>query len=100
MTKSYSPHSIWSDIKACSSSGKKTDGNFYLIPPDFEFASLNHYVTKSVREYFYKKYKTKVDVNTIPKNKKVYLFNYFFKVNKMTKEKVDIFNQIYNTSYQ
>ena len=99
-TKSYNPHNIWSDIKACSSSGNKTNGGYYMYPPDFECAYLNHYLTKSVREFFTKKYKTKVDVNTIPKNIKDYLFNYFFKVNTKTKEKVDIFNQIYNTNYQ
>jgi len=100
LKKNYSPHSIWSNIKACSSSGKKTDGKYFILPPDLEFASLNHYVTKSVKEFFYKKYKTKIDVNTIPKGKKDYLFNYFFKINKKTKEKVDIFNQIYHTNYQ
>ena len=44
--------------------------------------------------------KDKVDVNTISKGYKNYYFNYFFSVNKKTKEKVDIFNQIYNTSYK
>ena len=41
-----------------------------MIPPDLKFATINHYVTKSVREFFFKKYKTKVDVDTIPKKKK------------------------------
>lgn len=99
-TKNYSPHSIWNNIKACTSSGKITNGEYFFFPPDFKFASLNHYVTKSVREFFYKKYKTKVDVNTIPNSTKDYLFNYFFLVNKKTKEKVNIFNQIYHTNYE
>lgn len=99
-TKNNSPHSLWIDIKACSSSGNKTDGNYFLWPPDFQYASLNHYVTKSVREFFTKKYKTGVNVDTISQATKDYLFNYFFKVNKKTKEKVDIFNQIYHTNYQ
>ena len=94
-----SPHSIYSNIKACSCSGKKTNWNYYLWPPDFSFASLNHYVTKSVTEFFYKKYKSKVDVNTISESWKRYLFNYFFSVNSKTKEKVDIFNKIYHTNY-
>lgn len=98
--KSYNPHSIWSNIKACTSSGKIANGEYFFFPPDLEFASLNHYVTKSVREFYYKKYKTKVNVNTIPNSTKDYLFNYFFLVNKKTKEKVDIFNQIYHTNYE
>lgn len=53
-----------------------------------------------MREFFTKKYKTKVNVDIIPQSIKDYLFNYFFKVNKKTKEKVDIFNQIYHTNYQ
>ena len=99
--KSHSPHSIWSNLKTCSSSGKRTNGpSPFLWPPDTEFASLNHYVTKSVREFFTKKYKTKVNVDTIPKKRKDYLFNYFFSVNKKTKKKLDIFNQIYHTNYK
>ena len=98
--KNYSPHSIYNGIKACSSSGIKTGNRYYFWPPDFKFAYLNHYVTKSVREFFYKKYKTKVNVDTIPEKKKKNLFNYFFKVNKKTKKKVDIFNAIYHTKYK
>ena len=98
--KVYSAHCIWNNIKSCSSSGKKTNADYFLWPPDFEYGSLNHYVTKSVREFFTKKYKTKVDVETIPKSTKDYLFDYFFKINKKTKEKVDIFNQIFHTNYQ
>jgi hypothetical protein len=100
--KSYNPHCLWTDIKTCTSSGKPSDGNYYHWPPDREFATLNHYVTKSVREFFEKKYKSKdgVDVEKIPMETKNYLFNYFFSVNKKTKEKVDIFNQIYHTNYQ
>ena len=94
-----SPHSVFSEIKACSVSGKSTDWKYYLYPPDYKFGWLNHYVTKSVREFFYKKFKNKVDVNTIPEGTKRYLFGYFFSVNKKTKEKVDIFNQIFNTNY-
>ena len=94
-----SPHSIYSNIKACTCSGAKTKWSYYLWPPDFSFGSLNHYVTKSVTEFFYKKFKSKVDVNTIPEHWKRYLFHYFFSVNSKTKEKVDIFNKIYHTNY-
>ena len=97
-----SPHSVFSEIEACSVSGKKTDWKYYIYPPDYQFGWLNHYVTKSVREFFEKKYKTKekVDVNSISEETKSYLFRYFFSVNTKTKEKVDVFNQIYNTTFQ
>ena len=100
--RTYSPHCFWWNARLCSSSGKKSDGNYWHWPPDLEFASLNHYVTKSVREFFEKKYKSKngVDVDKIPSSTKNQLFNYFFNVNKKTKEKVAIFNQIYHTNYQ
>ena len=100
--KNGNPHSMFSEIKACSVSGNKTDWKYYIYPPDHKFGWLNHYVTKSVREFFEKKYKmmNKVDVNNISEGYKRYFFNYFFSVNKKTKEKVDIFNQIYNTSYK
>ena len=98
--KNFSPHSIYNNIKACSSSGKKTDWKYYLWPPDLKYASLNHYVTKSIREFFFKKYKTKVDVDTIKNETKKYLFDYFFKVNRKTHNKVEIFNQIYHTNYK
>ena len=89
-----SPHSLFSKIKACPVSGIKTDWKYYIYPPDHQFGWLNHYVTKSIREFFEKKYKTKVDVNTISEGTKSYLFHYFFAVNNKTKEKVDIFNII------
>ena len=97
--KNYSAHSIYDNVRACTSSGKKTDSNFYFWPPDFEKGSLNHYVTKSIREFFYKKYKTKINVDEIPEKTKYYLFDYFFKINKKSKEKVDIFNHIFHTNY-
>ena len=98
--KNYSPHSIYNNIRACSSSGRKTNWKYYIWPPDYKYASLNHYVTKSITEFFFKKYKTKVDVNTIKFKKKVYLFKYFFSVNRKTRKKVKIFNKIFHTNFK
>ena len=61
--RNYSPHSIYNKINACSSSGKKSHCKYFVWPPDLKYASLNHYVTKSINEFFYKKYKTKIDVD-------------------------------------
>jgi len=96
--KSKSPHSIYNNIKGCSSSGKKTDCRYCIWPPDFEYASLNHYVTKTVREYFEKRYREKGDKMT--ENYKNQSFEYFFKVNKKTKEKVDMYNKLFHTNFQ
>ena len=92
-------HSIYNNIKACSASGKKTNWAYYLWPPDLKYASLNHYVTKSIREFYYKKKKKKMDADSTD-DKKKYLFKYFFSVNKKSKVKVLIFNQIYHTNYK
>lgn len=100
LKKNNSSHSIYSKIKACSSSGKKTNWEYYLWPPDLKYGSLNHYVTKSIREFFHKKFKTKVDIDKIPKEKKDYLFHYFFLINNKTKEKVYLFNRIFHTNYE
>ena len=100
LRRNGSPHSVYSNIKACSPSGKVNGWGYYSWPPDFEYAALHHYVTKSIREFFYKKFKTKVDVDKIGEWFKRYLFDYFFKVNRKAKEKVDIFNEIYHTNYQ
>ena len=97
--KKTGPHSIYGRIKACTVSGKKANSAYYRWPPDHKFGWLNHYVTKSVSEFFYKKFKNKVNVNKISKRKKKSLFNYFFLINKKTKEKVAIFNKIFNSSF-
>ena len=38
--KNYSAHSIYSNVKACTSSGKKTNSNYFFWPPDFKKGSL------------------------------------------------------------
>ena len=94
------PHSVYSNIKACTSSGKVTDWNYYIWPPDLKYASLNHYVTKTVREYFEKRYRERGERNNMGERYQRYCFNFFFTINKKTKEKVDIYNQLFHTNYQ
>ena len=98
-----SPHTIYENLKACSSSGKPTNNKYELWPPDFAFGALNHYRTKTVKEYFRKMVKTKKEVDNVDKLElltTMAYFNYFFMVNKMTREKVNIFNQLFHTNYQ
>ena len=101
MGKNNNSHSVFSNLKACSSSGKKVPGIlYYNYPIETENAIINHYVTKSIREFAIKKCRSLGKVETLDNAHKYYLFDYFFKINKKTKEKVDIFNQIFHTDYK
>ena len=98
-----SPHTVYSNVKACTSSGKQTKNDYYYLPPDLEYGALNHYVTKTINEYFFKRYKTKSERDNVDNQDmrlKKYWFDYFFKINKKTKEKVDIYNKLFHTNYQ
>ena len=100
LRKSYNPHNIWTNLKSCTSSGKPTDNGCFVYPPDFETSYLNHYNTKTIREYYEKTNKNNVEPEKIPEKEKQKYFKFFFTLNKKTKEKVDIFNQMYHTNYQ
>ena len=95
MTKNYSPHSVFSNLKACTSSGKTVIGKlYYNYPPDIENAVINHYVTKSVREFAIKKCRSLGAVDVLDNDTKKFLFDYFFKINNKNQKKVDIFKII------
>ena len=98
-----SPHTIYYEVQACSPSGQKIANRYNKWPPDYSYGYVNHYVTKTVREYFYKRCKSKTEVENVDKIPK-YLterwFKFFFSINKKTKEKVDIYNQLFHTNYQ
>ena len=100
LRQSYNPHNIWTNLKSCTSSGKPTDNGCFVYPPDFETSYLNHYNTKTIREYYEKTNKNNVEPEKIPEIEKQKYFKFFFTLNKKTKEKVDIFNQMYHTNYQ
>ena len=79
MGKTYSPHSMYNNLISCSESGKRIEGKlYYNYPPEMKNAVLNHYVTKSIREFAIKKCRTLGDVESLSKWMKVYLFDYFF----------------------
>ena len=95
MGKNYSPHSVFSNLKACTSSGKTVIGKlYYNYPPDIENAVINHYVTKSVREFAIKKCRSLGAVDVLDNDTKKFLFDYFFKINNKNQQKVDIFKII------
>jgi len=87
MTKNYSPHSVFSNLKACTSSGKTVIGKlYYNYPPDIENAVINHYVTKSVREFAIKKCRSLGAVDVLDNDTKKFLFDYFFKINNKNQQ--------------
>lgn len=51
LTKSYSAHTLWYDIKLCNTIGKKITYRFWITPYSYKFAYLNHYYTKTISEY-------------------------------------------------
>ena len=94
--KIRNPHVIFHTKKLCDSSGNIKYG-FFLKPPVYEYASLNHYHTKSIREYCQKIKKGDVYYNITLSRNKINKYNlHFFKYNIKTKEKIAIFNKEFN----
>ena len=95
------PHStIYNVFKACTSSGIKISSNKSLIIPDYEFAHLKHYTTKTIEEYCNKIKRGKATREFIINEKNLKdRFDLFFEINRKTKEKVDYFNNFFNTSF-
>ena len=98
--RSYSPHYLYSKVKSCSTSGKVINGTYYSKFLDYKFAILNHYNTKTITEYTKKLRKGIATGYWILNNRTLnYYFNRFFGINNKTKEKVEIFNNAFNTSF-
>ena len=98
--KTYSPHYLFYDVKSCSSSGKFINGTFWNDPPDYEYATLNHYV-KSISEYVVKLKRGFFGKNLDLKQKKLRKrFDKFFQINNKTEEKIKIFNDAFNTDFK
>ena len=90
------PHTSNNEFSSCSSSGKEIDRKSpFNYPPDYKYAILKHYRTKTIEEYINKMKKGKPDVK-INYNMMV---EYFFGSNKITDEKIDIFNKEFNIKF-
>lgn len=101
LTKSYSAHTLWYDIKLCNTLGKRITYRFWLTPHSYRYMYLNHYYTKSIVEYCYKLKKGNVFYNfTLNQNLLREKFNNFFLINNKTQEKVDIYNKFFNTTFK
>ena len=99
-SKSYSPHYLYKKTKSCSSSGKPSQSTYYINPPDYNFAILNHY-TRTISEYVKKIKRGRAVVKSVLSKRRLkHFFNSFFAGNNKTHEKVKIFNDAFNTSFE
>ena len=94
------PHSLFKSSKSCDSSGNITQSH-YINPPVYKYASLNHYSTKTIKEFCLKLKKGDVFYNITLDDYRINIsFNHFFKFNKKTKQKIDIFNKYFNKTFE
>ena len=96
------PHSSNNNRISCSSSGKIIDSKKVVnSPPDFKYALLKHYSTKTIEEYCLKLLRGRSD-SQLKLDKKTLIdsFNYFFHRNKKTKEKLNYISKIFNLEMQ
>ena len=97
--KVNNPHEIFISKKTCDSNGKIRNGS-HINPPEYKYAILNHY-KKTIKEFCLAIKKGDVFFNrNLDEARKYYYFSSFFKYNKKTKEKVEIFNNEFNTTFQ
>ena len=100
--KSFNCHSVFYSNQSCDSNGRFRDG-YYIDPPEYKYAILNHYATKTITEFCDKLKRGwgnspfKLNLNDKLKYK---FFNYFFTYNEKTIEKIQIFNALMNTSFE
>ena len=99
LRKNYNPHDIFSSNRSCDSNGKIRFGQ-RINPPEYKTAILNHYFTKSINE-FCRKIKRGHSFHNFNLTEKLFYNNFviFFRYNKKTKEKVEIFNKNFNTTF-
>lgn len=87
----HTPHGLF---KCCGASGIKTQCYSYFLPFDFSYAYFKHYTTKTIEEWI----NIKVKRGFPDGNKDFYKYNNpileFFKVNEITKEKIEYVKNI------
>ena len=88
-------HTSIDSFKSCSSSGKRVSGKTAFInPPDFKYAFLKHYQSKSFEEFCFKLKRGWPDST----NKTKWLSD-LLNNNKHSKKKLEIIKRILNISY-
>ena len=100
LRKNYGPHELFYSNRSCDSNGKIRLG-VHVNPPEYKTSILNHYFTKTINEFCRKIKRGHAYYNLTYDNKLFFrTFNMFFRYNKKTKEKIDIFNKNFNTSFK
>ena len=91
------PHTSKFNVASCDSTGKNVWFGKAAIKPNFTYAALKHYYTKTAEEYVIKSSRgsafNKVNWDN---NRKLYKFRLFFSYNKKTKEKVALIKKLFN----
>ena len=82
------PHTPFIDGSCCNASGIKVDPTNLFLPYDYRCAGIRHYTTKSAEEFAVKLNRGFCDGNPSSKEK---LLGLYFKRNKVTEEKVNLF---------
>lgn len=91
ITYASTPHTPIEKFKCCNSFGIECKSNSPFVPYDFRNAGILHFTTKTAEEYANKINRGFCDGNPSGKRRMVEVF---FKRNKITKEKVDLFRKI------
>ena len=98
--KATNPHTSKIGFYSCSSSGKNISSTSFMIDiPEYNFAFLKHYHTKTIEEYIIKLNKGYADHVDYPGDWKKVRIKNFFDINKKTKEKLDYFKKYLNYSF-
>ena len=98
--KTKIPHYLYYNLKSCSSSGKLVEGTYFVEPPDYEYAILNHYI-KTIIEYVNKMPRGRASMKFIYNQETLkQFFDRYFNISEKTKEKVKIFNDAFNTTFE
>ena len=93
---SQNPHSGINNYNCCDSSGNQISKNSpFNYPYDYSFGFLKHYRTKTIEEFINKMKRGRADDKIDYSN----YVNIFFQINNITKEKLQIFKNIFNISY-
>ena len=90
------PHSGLNNYNCCDPSGIQISSKSpYNKRYNYNFGYLKHYRTKTIEEFVNKMKKGRADDKM---NYKVFIYK-FFAINKITKEKLDIFKKEFNISF-
>ena len=96
--KGCTPHtSVITNATSCTSYGKIIEYKAGSYPKNFTYAALKHYYSKTVEEYAVKS--KRGDAFSFVKwdeNRKRYKINNYFKYNKRTEEKENLFKKLFN----